>query len=88
MSEKKKFYKKPAFWIIVVVIVAIVGIAAHQIKQEQEEKEAYQKATSEEKTDSFCRGVCGSFASPCGIVCLEHLVESEFRGFLQGRCGH
>lgn len=52
MSEKKKFYKKPAFWIIVVVIVAIVGIAAHQIKQEQEEKEAQALVSSLLKKDS------------------------------------
>lgn len=39
MSEKKKFYKKPVFWIIVAVIVAVVGIAAYQIKQERDAKE-------------------------------------------------
>lgn len=52
MSEKKKFYKKPVFWIIVVVIVAIVGIAAHQIKQEQEEKEAHALVSSLLKEDN------------------------------------
>lgn len=39
MSEKKKFYKKPVFWIIVAVIVVVVGIAAYQIKQERDAKE-------------------------------------------------
>lgn len=52
MSEKKKFYKKPAFWIIVVVIVAIVGIAAHKIKQEQEAKEARALVSSLVKEDN------------------------------------
>lgn len=52
MSEKKKFYKKPAFWIIVVVIVAIVGIAAHKIKQEQEAKEARALVSSLLKEDN------------------------------------
>lgn len=52
MSEKKKFYKKPAFWIIVVVIVAIVGIAAHKIKQEQEAKEARALVSSILKEDN------------------------------------
>lgn len=52
MSEKKKFYKKPVFWIIVVVIVAIVGIAAHQIKQEQEAKEARALVSSLLKEDN------------------------------------
>lgn len=52
MSEKKKFYKKPVFWIIVVVIVAIVGIAAHQIKREQEAKEAHALVSSLLKEDS------------------------------------
>ena len=52
MSEKKKFYKKPVFWIIVVVIVAIVGIAAHKIKQEQEAKEARALVSSLLKEDN------------------------------------
>lgn len=52
MSEKKKFYKKPAFWIIVVVIVAIVGIAAHKIKQEQEAQEARALVSSLVKEDN------------------------------------
>lgn len=52
MSEKKKFYKKPAFWIIVVVIVAIVGIAAHKIKQEQEAREARALVSSLVKEDN------------------------------------
>lgn len=52
MSEKKKFYKKPVFWIIVVVIVAIVGIAAHQIKQEQEAREARALVSSLVKEDN------------------------------------
>lgn len=52
MSEKKKFYKKPVFWIIVVVIVAIVGIAAHKIKQEQEAKEARALVSSLVKEDN------------------------------------
>ncbi|MDB7641246.1 hypothetical protein PND19_01160 [Ligilactobacillus ruminis] len=52
MSEKKKFYKKPVFWIIVVVIVAIVGIAAHKIKQEQEAREARALVSSLVKEDN------------------------------------
>lgn len=52
MSEKKKFYKKPVFWIIVVVIVAIVGIAAHKIKQEQEAREARALVSSLVKDDN------------------------------------
>lgn len=52
MSEKKKFYKKPVFWIIVVVIVAIVGIAARKIKQEQEAKEARALVSSLLKDDN------------------------------------
>lgn len=52
MSEKKKFYKKPVFWIIVVVIVAIVGIAAHKIKQKQEAREARALVSSLVKEDN------------------------------------
>jgi len=39
MSEKKKFYKKPVFWIIVAIVAAIVGIASYQIGQERDAKE-------------------------------------------------
>ena len=53
MSEKKKFYKKPVFWIIVAVIVAVVGIAAYQIKQERDAKEGRALVSSllKEKVD-------------------------------------
>lgn len=51
MSEKKKFYKKPVFWIIVAIIAAIVGIASYQIGQEQDGEDTNDRVSSILKDD-------------------------------------
>lgn len=51
MSEKKKFYKKPVFWIIVAIVAAIVGIASYQIGQEQDGEDNNDRVSSILKDD-------------------------------------
>ena len=51
MSEKKKFYKKPVFWIIVAIVAAIVGIASYQIGQEQDGEDTNDRVSSILKDD-------------------------------------
>ena len=51
MSEKKKFYKKPVFWIVVAIVAAIVGIASYQIGQEQDGEDTNDRVSSILKDD-------------------------------------
>lgn len=51
MSEKKKFYKKPVFWIVVAIVAAVVGIASYQIGQEQDGEDTNDRVSSILKDD-------------------------------------
>lgn len=51
MSEKKKFYKKPVFWIIVAIVATIIGIASYQIGQEQDGEDTNDRVSSILKDD-------------------------------------